>query len=102
MTKKVSIEYCSTHSSHDAEPYHLPLPTEIKHTISVQLHDGVPIDKILDNIRSKELSNGEIGAEQYLKKQTIRNIQRQLNLDCVTKHANDLLSTRLARQWFEL
>ena len=93
ITGSVAVEYCPTHTGHTNDPFHLPIPLELKHKICAQLSDGVPIDRVLDNVRSM-LSDGEIGPEQYLRRQNIlRNIQRRLNSECVTKHANDLLST---------
>ena len=46
----ISVEYCPTHSSHSINLAHLPIPTELKDTIAVKLHEGVEIEKILDSV----------------------------------------------------
>ena len=89
---KVNVQYCSTHISHSAELAHLPIPSDTRKLIAAKLHEGVSIEKILDSVRDT-LSNGQIGCEQIVSRQDICNIQRQLNIDSITKHSNDLLST---------
>ena len=89
---KVKVQYCSTHINHSAELVHLPIPPDTRKLIAAKLHEGVSIEKILDSVRDT-LSDGQIGREQIVSRQDIRNIQRQLNIDSITKHSNDLLST---------
>ena len=89
---KVNVQYCSTHINHSAELAHLPIPPDTRKLIAAKLHEGVSIEKILDSVRDT-LSDGQIGREQIVSRQDIRNIQRQLNIDSITKHSNDLLST---------
>ena len=88
----ITVEYCSHHNSHSIKLSHLPIPPDIKHHIAAKLHDGVSIERILDDVR-ETMTNGEIGREQLLSRQDILNIQRRLNLESVRKDTNDLLST---------
>ena len=89
---KVNVQYCPTHINHSAELAHLPIPSDTKHVIAAKLHEGVSLEKILDSVRDN-LTDGEIGRDQIVSRQDILNIQRQLNLDSITKHSNDLWST---------
>ena len=89
---KVNVQYCPTHINHSAELAHLPIPSDTKQVIAAKLHEGVSLEKILDSVRDN-LTDGEIGRDQIVSRQDILNIQRQLNLDSITKHSNDLLST---------
>ena len=91
-TGKVKVQYCSTHNSHSIKIAHLPVPLNVKRKIAAKLHDGVVVEKVLDDVRDS-LSNGTIGREQLLSRQDILNIQRQLNLGSITKHSNDHVST---------
>jgi len=88
----VSVEYCPTHSSHSIKLAHLPIPKEIKDTVAAKLHEGVAIEKILDSVRDSVASRGG-GRGQIIQRQDILNIQRHLNIDSITKHSNDLMST---------
>ena len=51
VTGEITVEYCSTHNSHSIQLAHLPIPKDIKHQISAKLHEGVSVNKILDDIR---------------------------------------------------
>ena len=57
ITGVIMVEYCSTHNSHSVQLAHLPVPSDIKHKIAAKLHDGVSIEKILDDIRDS-MPNG--------------------------------------------
>ena len=92
ITGAVTVDYCSTHTTHTVQLAHLPVPPNIKNKIAAKLHDGVQIEKILDDVRDT-MPNGEIGRGQLLCRQDVLNIQRQLNIESITKHSNDLLST---------
>ena len=72
-TGQVVIEYHPTNNSHSVECAHLPVPTDIKHKVAAKLHDGVSVDKILDDI-SEKMTNDTIGREQLLSQQDIHNI----------------------------
>lgn len=92
VTGKVQINYCSTHNTHPIEIAHLPVPPKVKPKIATKLHEGVAIEKILDDVRDETLSS-RIGCEQLLLRQDVLNIKRQLNLRSVTKHTIDHTST---------
>ncbi len=82
VTGKVHVNYCSAHNVHTVELSHLPIPENIKSKIASKLHQGVAIDKILDDVRDDTLSTG-ICREQLLSRQDILNIQRQLNFESI-------------------
>ncbi len=92
ITGTIKVHYCSTHNTHSIEIAHLPIPPSVKSKIASKLHDGVDIEKILDDVRDDTLSTG-IGREQLLSRQDIQNILRHLDLGSVTKHKNDHTST---------
>ena len=92
VTGKMIVKYCSSHTTHNPQLAHLPIPSNVKHTIATKLQEGVQIEKILDDVRDS-IKNGELGREQLLTRQDILNIKKKLNIGCVTKHSNDLLST---------
>ena len=89
ITGVIMVEYCSAHNSHSVQLAHLPVPSDIKHKIAAKLHDGVLVEKILDEIRDS-MPNEQISREQLLSRQDILNIQ---HVESVQKHTNDLLST---------
>ena len=86
----ITVEYCSHHNSHSIKLAHLPIPPDVKHKVAAKLHDGVSLERILDNVK-ETMTNGEIGREQLLSRQDILNIQPRLNLESVRKHTNDLV-----------
>ena len=59
----ITVEYCSHQNSHSIKLAHLPIPPDIKHKIAAKLHDGVSLERILDDVR-ETMTNGEIGCEQ--------------------------------------
>ena len=91
VSHKVTVEYCSTHNSHDLQRCHLPIPQNVNRLIVAKLQDSVPVDDIFDYIRDK-YQDKERSREHLIKKQDILNIKRKLNVNCVHKHPNDLLS----------
>jgi len=91
LTDEIVVEYCSTHNSHDLNLCHLPVPEDIKHFIAAKLQDGVSLDRILDDVRNNSTSPG-VGRQHLVTKQDINNIKRKLNLQCVQKNPNDLMS----------
>ena len=93
VTGNVSVEYCCTHNSHSINIAHIPVPEGVKLDIAAKLHQGVKIDRILDDLRDSLSANGTIGPEQLLSKQHIQNMKRQLNLQSIIKHQNDFDST---------
>lgn len=91
MTEEVAVEYCPIHNSHDLNLCHLPVPEDIKLFIAAKLKDGVSLDRILDDVRDNSTSAG-VGRQHLVTKQDINNIKRKLNLQCIQKHPNDLMS----------
>ena len=51
---------------------------------------GMPIDKILDDVRDNVWCT--MGREHLISKQDIRNIGTQYNIDGVQRHSNDAVS----------
>lgn len=41
----VSVEYCSTHTSHNMELCHLPIPEAAKHAIALKVQEGVAVER---------------------------------------------------------
>lgn len=48
---KVNVEYCPTHHSHDVTLGHLTMSKDTRMKIAAKLHQGVTIERILDDIR---------------------------------------------------
>ena len=91
LSDEIAVEYCSTHNSHDLNLCHLPVPEDIKHFIAAKLQDGVSLDRILDDVCDNSTSPG-VGRQHLVTKQDINNIKRKLNLQCIQKNPNDLMS----------
>ena len=53
----VSIVYCKTHHNHKIELGHLRLPESTRLEIAAKLHNGVSIERILDDIRDSGKTN---------------------------------------------
>ena len=47
ITGSVTVEYCSTHTGHSVDLAHLPISSEVRHSIASKLYDGVSVDTIL-------------------------------------------------------
>ena len=94
-TESVSIEYCTVHS-HEPEIRHLRVTDDLRRSIAVKLQMGVPIDKILDDVRDNVWSTK--GREHLINKQDIRNIGTQYCIDGVQRHTNDAVSVQA---WIE-
>ena len=91
ITGSITVKYCSTHTGHLLELAHLPISSELRLNIAAKLHDGVPVDVVLDSIRDS-MPNGNITRKQLLSRQDILNIKKQLNIKSIMKHSNDLTS----------
>ena len=87
----IKYHHCSTHSYHDLELCHLPVPKTTKDLIAAKLQEGVAVEQILNDIRDNLLNN-HVGRDQLVTRQDIMNVQRRLNIDAVQKDANDFLS----------
>lgn len=74
----VSVEYCYNHL-HDIAIAHLVIPDNVSYTIAAKLQEGIPIDRILDDIRNTV--EGQLGREYLINKQDIRNIKAQFEVE---------------------
>ena len=89
-THAVVVEYCSTHTGHEINICHLPIPSDVRLSIAVKLHVGVSVNKILDSIRDGAGNSKNRRRLLLLSRQDILNIQKKLN---IKKHAHDRFST---------
>ena len=76
----MSIEYCTVHS-HETEIRHLRITYDLRQSIAAKLQMGIPIDKILDDVRDNVWSTK--GREHLISKQDIRNIGTCYSIDGV-------------------
>ena len=90
-TNSVSIEYCTVHS-HETEIRHLRITDDLRQSIAAKLLMGIPIDKILDDVRDNVWSTK--GREHLISKQDIRNIGTCYSIDGVQRHTNDAVSVQ--------
>ena len=90
-TNSVSIEYCTVHS-HETEIRHLRITDDLRQSIAAKLQMGIPIDKILDDVRDNVWSTK--GREHLISKQDIRNIGTCYSIDGVQRHTNDAVSVQ--------
>uniref|UniRef100_A0A1X7T713 C2H2-type domain-containing protein n=1 Tax=Amphimedon queenslandica TaxID=400682 RepID=A0A1X7T713_AMPQE len=93
ISGNVTVEYYPVHNSHSIDIAHLPIPESVKLNIAAKLQQGVPIDRILDDMRDRMSNDGASGPELLLSKQDIHNLKRLLNLQGIMKHSNDYEST---------
>jgi hypothetical protein len=68
----------------------MPLSNRVE--IASKLHQGVSMERILDDI--KDSIYGKIEQKHMIKKQDVYNIKRQYNIAGIIRHNNDLLSVR--------
>lgn len=90
-TGVISVEYCTDHS-HETLIRHLRITEDLRESIAVKLHSGIPIDKILDDMRDNVWHIQ--GREHLMSKQDIRNIGTQYCVDGVQRHTNDAVSVQ--------
>ena len=86
-TGHVTAHYCSTHHSHKKQIAHLKIPEQVRLNIAAKLHQGVVIEKIMDDIRDNAI--GESSREHIISRQDIRNVLREFNILGIEKHTND-------------
>ena len=84
----MTVEYCSTHTGHSVDLAHLPISSEVRHSIASKLYGGVSVDTILENVRDS-MPYGKISRKQLLSCQDVLNIKMQLNIDSIMKHSNE-------------
>lgn len=87
----VVVEYCQTHHNHDVQLRHLRVPGSVRASVAAKLEAGVPITKILDEIRDSVPS---LGREHLITRQDVLNVKRACNIEGVQKHTNDQTSVR--------
>ena len=90
VTGKISDFYCGHYHSHKRELSHFPVPVEVKNCIASKLQAGVPIERILDDVR--DTIHDHIEREHLLSRRDVFNIQRHLNIQCIEKHHSDHVS----------
>ena len=84
---KVSVHACHTHHGHAVELQHTWLSKQGRQEIARKIQQGVPADKILDDIR-QSIPNS-LQRHHILDKKDINNIQQAYGLKDVQRHAND-------------
>ena len=71
ITGSVTVEYCcSTHTGHSVDLAHLPISSEVRHSIASKLYDGVSVDTILENVRDS-MPYGKISKKQLLSREDV-------------------------------
>ena len=90
LTNKVVLKYCSTHYDHSTQLAHLRLPTSKRMEMAGKLYQGIPIERILDDIYDSV--PGKLHREHLVTKQDLHNIKNQYNIEGIMRHANDLTS----------
>ncbi|KAE9523853.1 hypothetical protein AGLY_015741 [Aphis glycines] len=97
-TTKVSVDYCSTHLWHTVEIAKQRIPIEERNKIAGKLAIGVPVNRILDDIRELKVGT-PLKRIHLIEKKDLHNIKRDYNISYNTKsHENDAVSVRL---WVE-
>jgi len=74
-TKEVTVAYVSMHRNHGKELAHLPIPCSVRLKIASLLHQGVPIQGILDRIWDNE--SDQWGCEHLINQWEVRNIHAE-------------------------
>ncbi|KAE9539610.1 hypothetical protein AGLY_004862 [Aphis glycines] len=97
-TTKVNVDYCSTHLWHTVKIAKQRIPIEERNKIAGKLAIGIPVNRILDNIRELEVGT-PLKRIHLIEKKYLHNIKRDYNISYNTKsHENDAVSVRL---WVE-
>ena len=89
-TGEVMVQYCSTHNSHSISLGHSRIPSDTRMKIASKLHQGVSIERILDDIRDN--IDDSISCEHLVTRQDIRNIKTQYNVDGISRHKDNPIS----------
>ena len=84
---RISVHACHTHHGHAVELQHTWLSKQGRQEIALKIQQGVPADKILDDIR-QSIPNS-LQRHHILDKKDINNIQQAYGLKDVQRHAND-------------
>lgn len=83
---KVHVEACDTHHGHEMELKHIPLSKQGCQEIASKTKQGVPADKILDDICQSMPDNLQT---PHLDKKEINNIQQAYGLKDIQHHPNN-------------
>ncbi len=86
----VSLQYCFFHHNHETRLAHLRLSTQKRIQIANKLHQGITMERILDDIR--DTVSGRMNREHLTIRQDLHNIRNQYNIEGVMRHSNDLAS----------
>ena len=89
LSTEIIVMCISINWNHEMNLAHLPIPKPVVLNIASQLHQGVPVQTILDKIRDGDIDGDCFGHEHLINPQQIYNIRRQLNLRAVEKHKLD-------------
>lgn len=84
---KFNVEACHTHHGHPMELQHIWLSKQGRQEIASKIQQGVPADKILDDIRQSMPNN--LHRHHILDKKDINNIQQAYGLKDIQRHPND-------------
>ena len=85
---KVKVEICYTHSGHTRDIQHTWLPKGKRQELAAKIQQGVPREKILDDIRDSETENNFF-RHHLLEKKDLLNIERAFGLKDFQRHIND-------------
>ncbi|XP_063969505.1 uncharacterized protein LOC135157532 isoform X1 [Lytechinus pictus] len=93
MTGSVGVVLTKTHYGHGEDLGHLKLSQEERIAIGQKLAQGISVDRILDDIRSSLSSSLE--RHHLVTKKDVKNIERSLGLNGISRHNNDATSVSL-------
>jgi len=86
--EKVTIEYCSSHHTHepDKDIAHLQMPEQLRLSVTAKLTQRITIDKFLESIRETIGAKG-LQHEHLSSRQDLRNFI--YNIEGIEKHPNE-------------
>ena len=90
---EIYVEYCLEHTHHFSEKCHLPISHLRKKEIVSKLDQGVPVNKIVDSIRSQ--AQPKPHRDDLVTKTDVRNIKRDFKVKDLEFDSNDLKSVKL-------
>lgn len=87
------IQYFKTHVGHDLSVKFLHLTKEERSIMAGRIQEGVPLNRILDDIRESVFEEVGIKRLHLVEKKDLHNIIREFNIDDDIAHKNDAVST---------
>ena len=72
---------------------YLQVPEQLKLNIAAKLHQGISIDRVMDDVRANVY--GDCSREHIITKQDIRNVLREFNILGIERHSNDYQSVEV-------